>query len=103
MTPPEARLWAYLRGSRFHDFKFRRQHPVGPYVLDFYCAWARLAVEVDGMTHEQPDGMAHDRRRTAWLAEQGVRVIRIRAIDVRDELEGVLGYIHAAVLARRPT
>jgi len=103
MTPPEARLWTCLRGSRFHGFKFRRQHPIGPYVLDFYCAWARLAVEIDGVAHEHPDRIAHGRRRTVWLADQGVRVIRLRASDVRDELEGVLGYIHRAVLDRDPT
>jgi len=88
------------RGSRFRGLKFRRQHPVGPYILDFYCAAARLAVEVDGMSHATDEQAAHDRRRTAWLAGQGVKVIRLRAEDVRTELGGVLDFIGEAVRAR---
>ena len=100
MTPPEARLWTRVRAHRLQGYKFRRQHPVGPYILDFYCAAARLAVEVDGRAHEHPDRIAHDRRRTRWLATQGIRVIRIAAHDVRDELEGVLAFIARVVRER---
>ncbi len=102
LSPPEARLWVRLRARRLHGFKFRRQHPVGPYVLDFYCAAARLAVEVDGRSHETPERLAHDRRRTAWLAGQGVRVIRVAAWDVRDELDGVLAFIARTARERTP-
>ena len=100
MTPPEARLWSCLRASRFRGIKFRRQHPVGPYILDFYCASAHLAVEVDGSVHDSPEAGLHDQRRTAWLGTQGIKVIRLRAEDVRTELEGVLGFIGEAVRAR---
>ena len=100
MTPPEARLWTRVRAHRLQGYKFRRQHPVGAYILDFYCAAARLAVEVDGRGHEHPDRIAHDRRRTRWLATQGIRVIRIAAHDVRDELEGVLSFIARVVRER---
>ena len=100
MTPPEARLWTRLRASRLDGIKFRRQHPVGPYILDFYCAAARLAVEVDGRVHDDPDRARHDQRRTAWLATQGVKVIRLSAEHVRTELDGVLGFITEAVRAR---
>ncbi|ADL02040.1 endonuclease domain-containing protein [Brevundimonas subvibrioides] len=100
MTPPEARLWACLRGSRFRNLKYRRQHPVGPYILDFYCAAARLGVEIDGMGHASDEQAAHDRRRTAWLGGQGIKVIRLRAEDVRTELDGVLTFIGEAVRAR---
>ena len=93
MTPPEVRLWARLRGKRLEGLKFRRQHPIGPFILDFYCAEARLAVEVDGRTHDDPDRQDHDRQRTAWLQRQGVRVVRLAAESVRTELEGVLGFI----------
>ncbi|MBJ7447334.1 MAG: endonuclease domain-containing protein [Brevundimonas sp.] len=102
MTPPEARLWTRVRGHRLHGFKFRRQHPIGPYIVDFYCAAARLAVEVDGRVHEHPDQLQHDARRTRWLANQGVRVIRIAAVDVRDELDGVLAFIVKVVRERLP-
>ncbi len=101
MTPPEARLWNALKAARLRGLKFRRQHPIGPYILDFYCAEAKLAVEVDGGVHDRPEQIAHDRRRTAWLAGCGIKVIRLRAIHVKDELEGVLGFILAAVRERR--
>ncbi|MDQ8029171.1 MAG: endonuclease domain-containing protein [Brevundimonas sp.] len=100
MTPPEARLWTRVRAHRLQSFKFRRQHPCGPYILDFYCAAARLAVEVDGRSHDHPDQIVHDRRRTRWLAAQGIRVMRIAAHDVRDELDGVLAFIARVVRER---
>lgn len=100
MTPPEALPWTRVRAHRLQGFKFRRQHPCGPYILDFYCAAARLAVEVDGRCHEDPHRIAHDRRRTRWLAAQGIRVIRIAAHDVKDELDGVLAFIARVIRER---
>lgn len=93
LTPPEARLWVALRRWATEGLKFRRQHPVGPFVLDFYCPEARLAVEVDGMGHNEPDQSAKDRSRDAWLARQGIEVLRIAAEDVRVNLEGVVDFI----------
>jgi very-short-patch-repair endonuclease len=92
MSLPEVVLWECLRARRLEGLRFRRQHPVGPYVLDFHCAEAGLAVEVDGAHHDLPGQMAHDGRRDAWLAERGIFVMRIAASDVLDEtaLEGVL-------------
>jgi very-short-patch-repair endonuclease len=86
MTRPELRLWQFLR-TRPEGFKFRRQHPVGPYVLDFYCAHAMLAVEVDGAAHDMGENPQRDERRDAWLAEQGVRTLRIPAVEIFDDLE----------------
>ncbi len=106
LTPPEARLWLALRGHRL-GVKFRRQHPIGRYVLDFYCAELKLAVEVDGRGHEHPDQARIDLVRTAWLATRGVRVVRLAAEDVRTELEGVMGYLRRIVeersVARAPS
>lgn len=93
LSPPEARLWAELRGGRLDGLRIRRQHPVGPFVLDFYCAAATLAIEVDGRGHEDPDRARADTRRTHWLAEQGIAVLRVTAEDVRTNLDGVLGLI----------
>lgn len=101
MTPPEARLWRCLRAGRLRGLKVRRQHPVGPFILDFYCAEAKLAVEVDGAAHDHPDRIERDRRRTAWLSGRGIRVVRLRASSVRDELDGVLDFILAVVRERR--
>jgi very-short-patch-repair endonuclease len=90
LTPPEARLWTRLRRQALAGLKFRRQHPIGSYVLDFYCAEAKLAVEVDGMGHDHPDRMLHDQRRTAWLKQQGIAVCRVSAEAVRVNLNEVL-------------
>jgi ATP-dependent DNA helicase RecQ len=94
MSPPEVILWTRLRGKGLRGLKFRRQHPVEPYTLDFYCAEARLAVEIDGASH---DGRAaQDARRDAWLLERGVRTVRIPARAVFEDLDGVLWRIAAA-------
>ena len=90
MTPPEARLWVALRRKALEGWRFRRQHPLGPYVLDFYCDHVRLAVEVDGQMHWVGDNQARDRRRDAWLAERGVRTLRLAASLVRDDLDTAL-------------
>jgi len=78
--------------------KFRRQHPVGSYVLDFYCVEARLAVEVDGQQHL--DCGDHDSRRDRWLATRDIGVIRIPAEDVRVHLDAALDFIRRAAEAR---
>ena len=90
LTLPEVLLWQALRGRKLGGARFRRQHPVGPYILDFYCEAARLAVEVDGDCHNDPDRMAHDARRTEWLARSGIGVHRIPAREVLGNLEEVL-------------
>ncbi|QTC91250.1 endonuclease domain-containing protein [Brevundimonas goettingensis] len=100
LTPPEARLWICLKNGGLAGLKFRRQRPEGPYILDFYCVAAKLAVEVDGAVHDQPDQIEHDRRRTAWLARQGIEVIRFQALSIRDNLDGVLVAIREAAEAR---
>ena len=99
LTPPEARLWVALR-QRPGDLKFRRQHPVGPFVLDFYCAERRLAIEVDGGAYEFGDNPARDIRRDAWLGGCGIRVLRIAAEEVRINLDGVVETILASAAER---
>ncbi len=99
MTAPELRLWAVLRDSQA-GLKVRRQHPFGPYILDFYCARARLAVEVDGEGHALGNQPAHDQRRDVWLARHGVATLRFAANDIRDNLEGVVQAIVIAAAAR---
>ncbi len=82
LTLPEVLLWRELRGGRLGGLRFRRQHPIGPYVLDFYCADWRLAVEVDGAAHSLPERAAQDAMRDQWLAERGLRVMRFVASDI---------------------
>jgi very-short-patch-repair endonuclease len=78
---PEAKLWNRLRIRLAGRPTFRRQHPVGPYVLDFYCAKAKLAVEIDGVSHTMGVAPNHDERRDAWLKERGIAIVRIPASD----------------------
>lgn len=82
MTPPEVLLWVRIRTRQPDVPAFRRQHPVGPYILDFYCAEARLCIEVDGYIHGTEDHGLRDRRRDAYLATQGIQVMRYAAADV---------------------
>jgi very-short-patch-repair endonuclease len=90
-TNAEKLLWNRLRARQFLGLKFRRQHPVGPYIVDFYCAVFRVAVELDGGQHFTPRGaVAYDERRTAYLADHGVRVVRISYRELFHELAGAL-------------
>jgi very-short-patch-repair endonuclease len=93
LTPPEARLWQALRRKGVSGLKFRRQHPIGPFILDFFCASARLAIEVDGVLHDCDDNPARDERRDLWLERHGLTVLRVPASAIRDNLEGVLALI----------
>ena len=94
MTDAERRLWSLLRDRRLNGHKFRRQHPLGPYVLDFACLEHMLAVEVDGGQHAENE---HDRERTAWLEAQGWRVVRFWNNDVLSNAEGVVARLIEAL------
>ena len=96
MPPPEVVLWQALRARQLDGLRFRRQHPMGPFILDFYCPEAKLCVEVDGYVHTLPQQAVRDERREDWLAGQGVRVVRIPAIDVVRRLSDVLDVILGA-------
>ncbi|HYB57668.1 MAG TPA: endonuclease domain-containing protein, partial [Alphaproteobacteria bacterium] len=78
MTDAERRLWSALRGRRLEGYKFRRQHPLGPFIVDFACLEHRLVVEADGGHADSDD----DRRRTAWLERRGWRVVRFWNNDI---------------------
>ena len=81
MTLPEVLLWRLLRQAP-DGVKFRRQHPSGPLVLDFYCTEAKVCAEIDGHAHDTEGRPQRDERRDAWLAEQGIDVVRIPAREV---------------------
>jgi very-short-patch-repair endonuclease len=100
MSPPEVRLWLRLRERTDGRPVFRRQHPIGPYVVDFYCAAARLAVEVDGMDHGMGDRPQRDARRDEWLASRGIDTLRIPAGDVLRRLDEALEAIFMTVRDR---
>jgi len=95
LTQAEAILWRQLQRRQLRGRKFRRQHSVGPYVLDFYCPDLKLAVELDGAAHDHDQAFRRDALRTAYLAAAGVRVIRFENDDVVRNLEGVLAAIES--------
>jgi very-short-patch-repair endonuclease len=98
-TDTERTLRTYLRNRNFAGYKFRRQHPLGCYVLDFYCSAAKLAIELDGGGHNYRRGQVHDRKRSNFLAH-GVTVLRFWNHQVRSELESVLKAIWFALEQR---
>ena len=89
LTLPEGLLWRELR-KRPAGLIFRRQHPAGPFVLDFVCISARLSIEVDGEAHNRGDNPARDEARDEWLMNQGYRTLRIAAREVLSNLDGVM-------------
>jgi very-short-patch-repair endonuclease len=95
MTIAERFVWTMLRKQRQRGFHFRRQHPVGRFILDFYCAEAKLCIEIDGPIHDNQ--CERDAERTAWLEATGLRVIRFRNDEVMDEQNLVYQRIQAAL------
>jgi len=93
MTPAEIRLWQALKNRQVADLKFRRQHSVGPFIVDFYCPLAKLIVELDGSAHDSETAWRRDEQRTAYLMSLGLRVVRFENRDVMENLEGVLSEI----------
>jgi very-short-patch-repair endonuclease len=91
MTPTEKRLWSHLRGRRFTGFKFRRQTPIAGYIADFYCAQARLIIELDGESHVGRED--HDENRRQAIEARGFKVLRVWDTEVYDEMDAVLELI----------
>lgn len=100
MTDAESQLWRHLRRRNIEGFKFRRQHPLGPFVADFACLEARLIVEIDGGQHGERE--SYDGRREAWLRQQGYRVLRFWNNEVLCETESVLEVIRDSLLDSKP-
>jgi len=99
MTDAERRLWAALRGRRLQGYKFRRQHPLGPFVLDFVCIEHRLVIEADGGQHADN---TNDQRRTRWLENRGWRIIRFWNNEILSNTEGVAEAILRALNSENP-
>ena len=96
MTDAERMLWDGLRGEGIRGMRFRRQHAIGCFVLDFYCPSHKVAVEVDGAVHDVPDQAERDAARTEALEQLGIRVVRVRNEEVMRDIMGVLARIAAA-------
>lgn len=89
LTPAEARLWLNLKSSQLGQ-KFRRQHSIGYYIVDFYCPAKKLAIELDGSPHDTEQGYTKDQNRTKALENLGIKIIRFQNQDVMKNSEGVL-------------
>lgn len=98
-TPAEATLWRYLR-NRNLQYKFRRQHPIDFFIIDFYCAEAKLLIEIDGASHLVKEQMEYDQVRTKYLEELGYKVIRFTNDDVRYTINEVVSEIIRVVEKR---
>ena len=100
-TDAELRLWRHLRRKQLDGFRFRRQHPIGPYVVDFFCPEAALIVEVDGGQHASCE--AKDSARTRWLEASHYRAVRFWNNEVLANTPGVLLAIRGALHRRPPS
>ena len=94
-TEAERKLWYYLRANRFMGLKFKRQKPIGNYIVDFICMEHQLIIEVDGGQHA--DQMTYDQKRDAWLSHQGYTVLRFWNNDVMQQTDGVLEQIRLKI------
>ena len=97
MTDDERRLWALLRRKQLAGYRFRRQHPMGTYIADFFCPSAKLIVELDGGQHSEDEQMHRDEIRTRWLALRGYRVLRIWNSDLKQRPNDILDMIMDAI------
>jgi very-short-patch-repair endonuclease len=91
LTGAEQRLWYVLRNRQSGVIKFRRQHPIGKYIVDFYCPQSRLIIEIDGDSHG--DSQEYDRQRTEWLKSQGYQVICFSNREVKEHFDTVIAEI----------
>ena len=99
MTPAESRLWLALKGKQVDGLRFRAQHPVGRFILDFYCPAQKLVIEVDGNIHDA--NRERDDERTAYFAAFGYQVIRVRNEEIEANMPEVLERIRQAVRSRQ--
>src|ERR1051326_269847 len=101
-TWAEKLMWMWLRDRRFSAYKFRRQHPYPPHVLDFFCLEAMLNIEVDGGHHGSPEQRLKDSERDAWLEARGMKVLRFWNARLRREKQVIRDLIWAALQERAP-
>ncbi len=101
MTGAELRLWLRLRNRGLEGYRFRRQAPLGPYIVDFFCPERKLVVEVDGDQHGFDAGRVRDAIRSRWLEAQGHTILRVSNNDVISNIEGVCAAI--VDMCRKPT
>src|SRR5688572_9508506 len=100
MTPAEKKLWLHLRGAQLDGLRFRRQHRIGEFIVDFYCAARALVIELDGTSHFLTE--EQDARRDAELSARGLRMLRFQNHDVPNHVDSVVHAIRNACADRNP-
>lgn len=90
LTDAERKLWTKIRRKQLEGYRFRRQHPIGPFIVDFVCLEAKLVIEVDGGQHADPEEARRDVGRTQWLRNEGYRVLRFWNNELLQNSAGVL-------------
>ena len=88
-TPQEAKIWSLLRNHRYKNLAFKRQHPIGDYIVDFICLEKKLIIEIDGGQHNQPNDIEYDKKRTKFLNSLGFKVVRFWNTDIDKNIAGV--------------
>ena len=89
-TIQERRIWNILKNRQFHNLKFKRQQPIGNYIVDFACQEKRLIIEIDGSQHNFPNNLEYDQKRTQYLEKLGYTVIRFWNNEVFENIEGIV-------------
>ena len=100
MTPSENILWGHIRMKRLSGIIFRRQHPIGQFIVDFYCHEAKLAIEIDGNIHDSDENKEHDENRTFELEKSGLKVIRFKNEMIIGNIDEVLEILQKEIKAR---
>ncbi|MEO5979869.1 MAG: endonuclease domain-containing protein [Chryseolinea sp.] len=93
MTPAERKLWNCLKNRKLNGSKFRRQHPIADYIVDFFCLESKLAIEIDGLYHNDPQQLKYDQDRSVVLTEFGIRTVRFTNTEIDEHLDKVLDQI----------
>ena len=96
-TIQERRLWNLLKNRQFHNLKFKRQQPIGDYIVDFICKEAKIIIEVDGGQHNESENIKYDKTRTEFLNGLGYKVIRIWNNEIYENIEGVIDILEHAI------
>ena len=89
-TIQERRLWNLLKNRQFHNLKFKRQQPIGDYIVDFICKEAKIIIEIDGGQHNEPENIEYDKTRTEYLNNLGYKVVRFWNNEIYENIEGVV-------------
>ena len=89
-TIQEKRLWNILKNKQFHNFKFKRQFPIGNYIVDFVCKEQKIIIELDGGQHNEPEHIKYDKERTSFLESKGYKVIRFWNNEIYENINGVI-------------